>query len=116
MTIRTCFNDVLIFVLQKAPLPVCCPVSGNPLAGSTITIAYRPDGIVLPVESLVEIIDEYRNGHVERGVRGMEEMVQDIAHRVHQLVGVRVRVRADLRIKPPFGGDEQVMLVNARGQ
>lgn len=73
---------------------------------------YRPRSVVMPVEDLAEMVAGYVGG---RGaIRGMEEMIQEIAARVHGEVGVPVRVRAELIIQPPYGGAEQRMAVRAR--
>jgi hypothetical protein len=89
-------------------------MSGNPQAGSSLRISYRPKGVVFPVEDLAAWIAEYIGGHEARGIRGMEEMIQDLAARVHAAVGVPVKARAHLEIKPPFGGDPQGMAVICR--
>ena len=109
---RTCSTETQAFVSHTVDIPPCCPVSGNPVAGSTVTISYRPTGIVLPVEDLADMVAEYVGG---RGaIRGMEEMIQEICTRARDTVKVPVRVVARLRIKPPFGGDLQWMRVTVR--
>lgn len=112
--IRTCAQDLQTFVSHSAPLPPCCPVSGNPRPGSKITVCYIPVGTVFPVEDLTSFIEEYVGGHPTRAVRNMEEMIQDLAVRVRDVVGVPVRACADLFIDPPFGGPTQTMRVSAR--
>lgn len=112
--IRTCSLDIPTFIAHYVDLPPCCPVSGNPLHGSNMRVCYMPAGVVFPVEDLVAFIDEYRGGHDLRNIRNMEEMIQDLAARVCDVVGVNVRVVANLIIKPPFGGDQQQMRVSAR--
>lgn len=109
---RTCSTETPAFVSHTVTLPPCCPMSGNPLDGSTVTISYRPNGIVLPVEDLAEMVAEYVGG---RGaIRGMEEMVQEICTRSRDIVKVPVRAVARLLIKPPFGGETQGMRVTVR--
>ena len=93
-------------------LPACCPKTGNPLAGSTIRVSYRPRGVVLPVEQLNDMASEYIGGHED--VREMETMIQHMATRMADVVGASVRVRADLIIRPPYGGDNQRMVVSVR--
>ncbi len=110
---RRAFTDIDTAVHHVVGVPPCCPASGNPLPGSTIRASYRPRGVVFPVEALADLVAEYVGGHNE--VREMEGMIQHIASRVSQLVGVRVRCRADLVIRPPFGGDNQGMIVTAIG-
>lgn len=113
---RTCKQNTPIFVSHSVPLPQCCPVSGNPLPGSVLKVFYFPNKTVFPVENLASFISEYVNGHALRDVRNMEEMIQDLAERVCEEVGVNVRATADLLIQPPYGGDQQTMRVSARAQ
>jgi hypothetical protein len=110
--IRTCQPDTKTFVSHSVPIPQCCPVSGNPLPGSKLTVCYIPNAIVFPVEDLAAFVSEYVGGRGE--IRGMEEMVQELATRVRDVVGVPVRAFADLGIQPPYGGERQTMRVTAR--
>ena len=110
--IRSCNAHVPIFLSHSTPIPQCCPVSGNPLPGSKLTVCYRPDDVVFPVEDLASFVSEYVGGRGD--IRGMEEMIQELAVRVRDVVRVPVRAYADLVIKPPFGGDQQTMRVSAR--
>lgn len=110
---RHALTDVDTAVHHTVALPACCPATGNPLAGSKLSVSYRPRGIVFPVEALADMTKDYVHGHQD--VREMEGMVQHIALRVAEIVKVRVRVRADLNIRPPFGGDNQGMIVTAIG-
>ena len=114
ISVRRCQPGIPLTVRHEIDVPSCCPVSRNPYAGSRLAITYRPRGVVLPVEVLRDMIAEYPGGHQTRGVRGMEEMVQDIARRVARIVGVPVRVRADLVIVPAGGGAPQMMRLSAR--
>lgn len=114
--IRTCLRNVPGFVTHTVSLPQCCPVSGNPQPGSTLTLMYRPQGIVFPVEDLRDMISEYVGGHGSRNIRNMEEMIQDLALRAAQVTGVRTRVRADLVIAPPDFGPQQTLNMTARGR
>lgn len=75
-----------------------CPVSGNPLSGSRITITYTPADCVLEVEDLKRFIASYKNGRGE--VRSMEGMIQDITRACSEAVSTKVVVRADLVIHP----------------
>lgn len=113
---RTCSAEIKTFVTHTAPLPPCCPISGNPLEGSAITVCYMANGTVFPVEDLSSFIAEYVGGHEAREVRNMEEMIQDLAIRVRDEVGVPVRAYADLIIRPPYGGDTQKMRVSVRAK
>ena len=106
---RTCRPDARTKITHILDVPPCCPVSGNPQPGSTIKITYRPEsGAVMPVEDLAIMMGEYIGGL--GAIRAQEEMIQHIAQRCAAVVG-RVVVRADLRIKPPFGGADQLMIV-----
>lgn len=108
--IRNCIPDMATSVRHDLELPVCCPVTGNPQPGSRLRVRYVPaDGRVLPVEWLATMLEEYVGGLGE--VRGMEHMVQDVAGRCREELGSVVRVRADLVIRPPQGGAEQIMVV-----
>lgn len=110
--IRTCAPGTRTLVAHEVNVPRCCPFSGNPVSG-TFRLAYRPSaGIVLPVEDLAAMVEGYVGG---RGaIRGMEEMIQEIAQRCADSVRVPIRAHADLRIVPPFGGDLQRLLVRVR--
>lgn len=81
-----------------------CPVSGNPLAGSTLTISYRGEHGFLEVASLRAFVDSYRGGKGE--VRSMEGMLQEIAQECANALAVDVKLRSFLRIEP-----EQIMKV-----
>jgi len=110
--IRTCDPTVPAFVSHLVPIPECCPVSHNPKPGSTIRVSYRPASIVVPVEALEEKVRSYIGGF--ESIRGMEEMIQDIARWSCAETGVPIRAVADLVIQPPYGGPEQAMRVSAR--
>jgi hypothetical protein len=114
--IRTCSATVATFVSHSTPIPQCCPISGNPLPGSKLTVCYQPHDVVFPVEELASFVSEYVDGHPSRNVRNMEEMIQDLAVRVRDVVKVPVRAFADLIIQPPYGGDQQTMRVAARAR
>jgi hypothetical protein len=109
---RTCLTTTPVFVSHTVDIPTCCPVSGNPRPGSTIRVSYLAYGVVMPVEDLVDMMAEYVGG---RGtIRGMEEMIQEIAQRCAKETGVKVHARADLILTPPYGGADQRMRVTAR--
>lgn len=114
MVVRSCLDATQGIVVHVVPLPSCCPVSGNPLPGSSITMAYLPKDRVFPVEWLEDMIREYVGGHHSRNIRNMEEMIQDLAIRAVENVRVRIRVRADLLISPPQGGTVQRLHMTAR--
>ena len=64
----------------------------------------------MPVEALEIMISEYVGGF--GAIRAQEEMIQSIAQRCADEVRARVRVRADLLISPPYGGEVQRMVVS----
>lgn len=79
-------------------LPQCCPVSGNPQAGSTITIAYRGTKGFLEVAALRVFVDSYIGGKGE--VRSMEGMLQEIAQACADILKVDVKLSSNLIIEP----------------
>lgn len=85
-------------VTHVLSIPPCCPVSGNPLEGSTAWISYTPKLHLLEVEALRHYIDSYKGGRGE--VRSMEGMIQNIAQDCADLIRSEVTVRADLNILP----------------
>jgi NADPH-dependent 7-cyano-7-deazaguanine reductase QueF len=102
MTLKTMPNElprVPLWVENTIALPKCCPVSGNPQAGSRVRIRYRPAEAVLEVYSLKGYIAEYVGGH-ENGIRSMEAMIQRIALDCAEVLGVPVVVLADLVLHP----------------
>lgn len=109
---RKCKADIDAFVSHLVPIPECCPVSHNPRPGSTVRVSYLPKQLVVPVEALEERVRCYVGGF--ESIRGMEEMIQDIAKWCADETGVSVRAVADLVIQPPYGGLEQTMRVSAR--
>lgn len=79
-------------------LPQCCPISGNPQPGSTITIAYRGTKGFLEVAALRSFIDSYVGGKGE--VRSMEGMLQEIAQACADILRVDVKLSSHLIIEP----------------
>lgn len=97
MKTRPCRSDISIVNQHCVSLPTCCPVSGNPLPGSTLTISYLPNGKVIDVYSLSSWVNEFVGGHPS-GTREMESMIQDLAERCAAAVMVEVTATADLTI------------------
>jgi len=100
-TLKTMPNEVPavpMTVENIVPLPKCCPVSGNPQAGSTLTLRYQPAAFVLEVYALRHYIDSYVGGRGE--IRSMEAMIQQIAADCAQILGVAVEAVADLALHP----------------
>lgn len=100
--------EIKLYEQHIVPLPPCCPVSGNPQAGSTITISYTPAACFLEVYSLQKFVNSFVGGR--EGVRDMEGMIQTIARDCANLLGVPVKVRADLNLQP---GQRMILRVKA---
>jgi hypothetical protein len=113
MTIRTVTEGIPCSVHHVVDIPPCCPITGNPLRGSTLRVSYRANDRAFPIEDLEDMIREYVGGHKIRSIQGMEEMIQNLAVRACVATGVKVRARADLLIIPPQGGTEQRMAIFA---
>lgn len=75
-----------------------CPVSGNPLCGSTVHIHYKGSKGFLEVASLRTFIDSYKGGKGD--VRSMEGMLQEIAQSCSDILQVDVKLSSYLRINP----------------
>jgi len=86
--------DVRTFESHTLPLPQCCPVSGNPQPGSTLTIRYRPKHLMLEVYSLKAYVDQFIGGY--ENVRDMEGMIQTLAKTCAATLGVYVRIDAQI--------------------
>jgi 7-cyano-7-deazaguanine reductase len=95
-------------------IPPCCPKSKNPRPGSTITIQYRPRGYSLEIGSLIRYIHTFVGGKRDISgsleVRDMEGMICRIAQDCACVLGVPVRVTAQLLLLP-----RQQMYLVARG-
>jgi 7-cyano-7-deazaguanine reductase len=79
-------------------LPPCCPISGNPLPGSTITIEYEGQEAFLEVASLRSFVDSFVGGKDD--IRSMEGMLQEIAQACADILEVHVKLLSDLQINP----------------
>jgi hypothetical protein len=81
-------------------LPSCCPVSGNPQKGSTLTLSYRPVGSVIETYSLESVVQQFKRGFPGvgpyRAERNMEGMIHLLCQMASDAAGVRVRGRANL--------------------
>lgn len=87
-----------LFLRHVLPLPAMCPVSGNPQPGSEIRICYRAGARVLEVYRLQQYLQAYVGGHPD-GTRELEAMVQHVARDCAAVLGVRVWVRAFVRLQ-----------------
>jgi hypothetical protein len=81
-------------------LPPCCPVSGNPREGSTLTLAYEPAGWCLEVYSLRRVVSRFVGGWGGTPEyppeRNMEGMVATLAQMAADALAVAVEFDADL--------------------
>jgi 7-cyano-7-deazaguanine reductase len=74
---------------HEVQVPALCPNTSNPIAGSTLTISYRPQGKLLEVYS----INEYLRSFVgSQEVRDLELLTQVIARDCYEVLGVKVTV------------------------
>jgi hypothetical protein len=78
----------------------CCPVSGNPRAGSTLNLIYQPKKWVVEVYSLRELTQRFVGGFEATehypAERNMEGMVELIAQMVADAVDVDVSFSASI--------------------
>lgn len=82
----------------RLDLPPCCPLSGNPQAGSYVLITYCPADAALEVASVSRYLRGFVGGRGE--VRGMEDMICQIARDCAACIGAEVSVEAHLQIRP----------------
>ena len=75
--------------IHEVQVPPLCPKTGNPIAGSTLTIAYTPDEKLLEIYSLNEYIASFIGSNE---VRDLELLTQVVARDCHEVLGVRVSV------------------------
>jgi hypothetical protein len=85
-------------ITLSVALPACCPVSGNPRPGSTLTITYAPTGEVIDVLDLTRWVRSFRGGS-PTGTRTMEAMIIDLAQMCADRVRVDVAAVADCLIE-----------------
>lgn len=98
-----------LYQRHELELPACCPVSGNPQAGSRIEISYLADSTFLEVYSLHTYIKSYQGGRGE--IRDMEGMIQTIANDCAKTLGVSVRVKALVNLQL---GDKTTIICKAK--
>lgn len=72
-------------------VPALCPATGNPQAGSTVTVTYLPGTRLLELYSLTAYVHSYV-GH--QTVRDIEHFAQALAQDCADALGVAVCVRA----------------------
>src|SRR5215212_2673669 len=74
---------------HEVDVPALCPKTGNPIAGSTLTISYIPSEKLLEIYSLNEFISSFIGSNE---VRDLELLTQVVARDCHRVLGVRVFV------------------------
>jgi len=75
--------------INEVQVPFLCPKTGNPIAGSTLTITYIPNEELLEFYSLNEYVASFI-GSPE--VRDLELFTQVVARDCHEVLGVKVYV------------------------
>ena len=79
----------LIKQSHELDLPPLCPRTGNPVAGSTLTISYAPDKKLLEIYSLNDYIASFIGSNE---VRDLELLTQVVARDCKASLGVGVAV------------------------
>jgi Enzyme related to GTP cyclohydrolase I len=74
---------------NEVQVPSLCPKTGNPIAGSTLTISYIPKEELLEFYSLNEYITSFIGSNE---VRDLELFTQVVARDCHEALGVKVSV------------------------
>ncbi len=92
MTLKTIANPTISKITKQThevDVPSLCPKTGNPIAGSTLTISYIPGERLLEVYSLNEYISSFIGSNE---VRDLELLTQVVARDCHGILGVPVSV------------------------
>jgi NADPH-dependent 7-cyano-7-deazaguanine reductase QueF len=74
---------------NEVQVPPLCPKTGNPVAGSTLTITYIPNEELLEFYSLNEYISSFIGS---QEVRDLELFAQIVARDCHKVLGVKISV------------------------
>lgn len=75
--------------IHEIQIPPLCPKTGNPIAGSTLTIAYAPEDELLELYSLNEYVAAFIGSNE---VRDLEQFAQVVARDCHEALQVKVEV------------------------
>ena len=75
--------------INEVQVPPLCPKTGNPIAGSTLTITYIPNEELLEFYSLNEYVASFISS---QEVRDLELFTQVVARDCHEVLGVKVYV------------------------
>ena len=92
MTLQTIDNPKISRLAREThevQVPPLCPKTGNPIAGSTLTITYAPADKLLELYSLNEYIASFIGSS---DVRDLELLTQVVARDCHELLKVTVSV------------------------
>jgi 7-cyano-7-deazaguanine reductase len=92
MTLKTINNPKISRLtrqIHEVQVPPLCPRTGNPIAGSTLTIQYVPKKYLLEVYSLNEYIASFIGSNE---VRDLELLTQVVARDCHNVLDVQVSV------------------------
>ena len=92
MTLQTIDNPKIAKLtkeVHEVQVPALCPRTGNPIAGSTLTITYAPAEKLLEVYSLDEYVASFIGS---KEVRDLELLTQVVARDCHEILGVTVSV------------------------
>lgn len=75
--------------IHEIQIPPLCPKTENPIAGSTLTIAYVPEDELLELYSLNEYVAAFIGSNE---VRDLEQFAQVVARDCHAILKVKVHV------------------------
>jgi 7-cyano-7-deazaguanine reductase len=92
MILKTIDNPTIAKLTKQThevEVPPLCPKTGNPTAGSTITITYAPQQKILEIYSLREYVSSFIGS---QEVRDLELLTQVIARDCHDILDVPVSV------------------------
>jgi 7-cyano-7-deazaguanine reductase len=74
---------------NEVQVPPLCPKTGNPIAGSTLTITYIPNAELLEFYSLNEYVASFIGSNE---IRDLELLTQVVARDCREILGVKVSV------------------------
>src|SRR5687768_4523213 len=92
MILKTIKNPALSRLTKQSnevQVPPLCPKTGNPMAGSTLTITYSPKDELLEFYSLNEYVASFIGSNE---VRDLELFTQVVARDCREVLGVKVSV------------------------
>ena len=79
----------LVKQTHEVQVPALCPRTGNPIAGSILTIAYEPNQKLLEIYSLNEYVASFIGS---QEVRDLELFTQVVARDCHEVLDVNVTI------------------------